>query len=151
MAKGVRVQLIPEANAPHEILGDELRTLQALHCLMDNAIKYSAPLDVVQLQLSAVQVVEGREAVRFTVKDNGAGMGAQTLRSAVLPFVRDTGRINTQVRTGIGAADGKRGGKAPFYPPPPLKRYGQKFLPGLRPINTFFLSLLSVFFFPPIS
>ena len=98
-AKALELLVLPSADSPHEIVGDEARTLQALHCLLDNAVKYSSPAGVVRLRLSKAAA---GDAVCFTVEDSGVGMDAQTLRTATAPFARAAHvPVNTQP-SGLG-------------------------------------------------
>ena len=98
-AKALELLVLPAADSPHYIVGDEARTLQALHCLLDNAVKYSTTAGVVQLRLSTAAA---GAAVCFTVEDSGVGMDAQTLRTATAPFARAArAPVNTQP-SGLG-------------------------------------------------
>ena len=97
-AKALELLVLPAADSPHYIVGDEARTLQALHCLLDNAVKYSTTAGVVRLRLSKA----AGAAVCFTVEDSGVGMDAQTLRTATAPFARAArAPVNTQP-SGLG-------------------------------------------------
>ena len=65
-----------------QITADAGRGKQILFNLLDNAIKFSPRHGVVTLRVQNAAA----ETVKFTVTDNGPGMGAEEARIALQPF-----------------------------------------------------------------
>ena len=76
--KDLKLQFLPSIETPHNIIGDEQRTLSVLYCLLHNAVKCSFSGGVVKLLSSEVELPDGSYAVQFTVQDSGVGMDAET-------------------------------------------------------------------------
>lgn len=108
--KELRRQLIQENSV--RIIADKLPTLQTyraiftqiLHCLIDNAIKYTRPEVHPVIEISAT---EKETAWLFAVKDNGIGIDKQFFEKIFVIFQRLHNK-NEYIGTGIGLAITKR-------------------------------------------
>ena len=80
------------------VIGDEVRLLEAMKNLVNNALKYSPHGETVE-----VRVTRSEEEVRFSVSDNGPGLGEEDLDHLFKPFQRLTHQpTDGEVSLGLG-------------------------------------------------
>ncbi len=95
-AKSQRFELSRPQSLPR-LYGDPFLIRQALVNVVTNAIKYTPPRGLIQLQAG---LVEGH--VVFSVQDNGLGIAAEHLPHLFEPFQHDHIRSDGQVGSGLG-------------------------------------------------
>jgi len=95
-AKSQRFELSRPQSLPR-LYGDPFLIRQALVNVVTNAIKYTPPRGLIQLQ---VELAEGH--VVFSVQDNGLGIAAEHLPHLFEPFQHDHIRSDGQVGSGLG-------------------------------------------------
>jgi signal transduction histidine kinase len=83
---------------PMLVKADFRRLRQVLLNLLGNAAKFTHE-GLVEFEVSAGQGSAGRVRLRFTIRDNGIGIGADKLESLLEPFVRGS---NVEQREGKG-------------------------------------------------
>lgn len=90
----VQLQIPPQ---PVAALADATHLRQALVNLLDNAVKYSEPGDLIQLSLK-----KQKENVRIEVRDGGIGIAPEQLDSIFERFYRADEARHRQGGTGLG-------------------------------------------------
>lgn len=91
-------------NLPAKIIGLKTPLKQTVHCLLDNAIKYSKPTIS---PIVEVDVVEDERCWTFKVKDNGVGIDNQFFDKIFIIFQRLHNRDEYD-GTGVGLAISKK-------------------------------------------
>ena len=96
------VEVIVKKMEPATVTGDELRLRELVLNLVDNAVKYSHPGGVVE-----IEVVRDK-TVRVSVSDKGIGIPAELQPRIFDPFYRtDEARAHAKEGTGLGLAISK--------------------------------------------
>jgi two-component system phosphate regulon sensor histidine kinase PhoR len=110
LAQAANVQIeIAEPTSLPNVAGDRDELFQALHHLVDNAIKYGRPQTMVTLELGTRRANPGEPgpspAVYFAVKDRGEGIAREHLPRLTERFYRvDVRRSRAIGGTGLGLA-----------------------------------------------
>lgn len=78
--------MMPDAQTPLFILGDEGRLREALGNIVDNAIKYTPAGGIVSLEIRG----ENHDTVHLRVRDNGVGITDVDMPHVFMPFYRGT-------------------------------------------------------------
>jgi len=92
------------ADVPHNVRGDPTRVRQVLTNLVGNAIKFTEEGEVV-LSVSAAGGDEGRERVRFVVRDTGIGIAPEQRAAIFDEFTQaDASMTRRYGGTGLGLA-----------------------------------------------
>jgi len=104
-AKGLTLSLNGQAGALEQILlGDPLRLGQALHHLLDNALKFTHQGGVT-LDAALVSKAEGVCTLRIRVADTGIGIATEHTQSLFEPFVQAEEPLTKHYQgTGLGLA-----------------------------------------------
>jgi PAS domain S-box-containing protein len=106
--KGLELACRIAPDVPDALLGDPGRLRQVLVNLVGNAIKFTELGEVV-VDVAAVGRDEGAAALRFAVRDTGAGIPADKLPSLFQPFVQLDGSLTRKYEgTGLGLAISSR-------------------------------------------
>jgi signal transduction histidine kinase/DNA-binding response OmpR family regulator len=103
-AAGKRLELVVdvEPTLPARVLGDPQRMRQCLLNLLGNAIKFTETGEVV-LAASRETQADGREYIRFEVRDTGIGIAADALERLFQPFTQaDSSTTRRFGGTGLG-------------------------------------------------
>ncbi|MEY2447015.1 MAG: two-component system, sensor histidine kinase and response regulator [Acidimicrobiaceae bacterium] len=102
--KGLELVALVDSNVPAVVGGDPGRVRQVLTNLVGNAIKFTASGKIV-VRVSAADVMNGVNIVRFEVSDTGVGIAIDKLASIFQPFVQaDTSTSRKFGGTGLGLA-----------------------------------------------
>jgi PAS domain S-box-containing protein len=106
--KGLELACHIAPDVPEALVGDPGRLRQVLVNLVGNAIKFTERGEVV-VDVAAVGWAEGAAALRFAVRDTGAGIPADKLPSLFQPFVQADGSLTRKYEgTGLGLAISSR-------------------------------------------
>ena len=104
IAKGLRLEigtLPPGAGA--EVLGDSTRTRQILLNLLNNAIKFTDSGEVGLAVTLLDPAADGRQRLRFQVRDSGCGIAPEALGQLFRPFQQADSSITPKYGgTGLG-------------------------------------------------
>jgi CheY-like chemotaxis protein/nitrogen-specific signal transduction histidine kinase len=93
-----------DANVPHRVLGDPSRIRQCLMNFVSNAVKFTREGEVI-VEAWAVHSQAGERVLRFTVRDTGIGISADTLGKLFSPFVQADASTSREFGgTGLGLA-----------------------------------------------
>lgn len=106
--KGIRLELLQDANLPQKIMGDPLRLSQVLTNLLSNAVKFTQEGEV-KVRVSLLRDAAGYCLVEFSVQDTGIGIPANMQEAIFESFTQ--GSSDTSRRfggTGLGLAISKR-------------------------------------------
>lgn len=96
--KGIRLEV--QADEPVRVTGDEVRLIQVMMNLMDNAINYTNDGGTIRITVQAEQ-----ENARLMVSDTGSGIAPEHLPHIFERFYRvDPARSRTAGGTGLGLA-----------------------------------------------
>lgn len=96
--KGITLEVL--ANEPATVLGDEVRLIQVIMNLIDNALNYTNAGGIVKLEV----VVQNNSAI-LTVRDTGIGIAPEHLEHIFERFYRvDPARSRAAGGTGLGLA-----------------------------------------------
>lgn len=92
------------------LMADKLRINQVLINLLSNAVKYTPAGGRIEMRVEELpQVVKRYSHIRFTIRDNGMGMGEDYLKVIFDPFTREETSAKSQIQgTGLGMAITKR-------------------------------------------
>jgi len=96
------------SDTPEAVSGDQLRLLQVLNNLMNNAVKFT---ESGAIHLTVEPVCTNNESVtlRFEVRDTGIGISKEQVGSLFQPFTQVDGSITRQFGgTGLGLAISRR-------------------------------------------
>jgi len=100
--KGLALAMTVAPDVPRQLIGDPLRLTQVLCNLVSNAIKFTER-GAVSVEVSSSGRTDGIARLRFTVKDNGIGIGPETLARLFQPFVQGDSSITRRYGgTGLG-------------------------------------------------
>ena len=103
-AKRLTLRLEPLPADVHALVGDAQRLSQILHNLVGNAIKFTAVGEVV-LAVGVISRDAGHVRLRFTVRDTGIGISADTIARLFDAFVQADASTSRQFGgTGLGLA-----------------------------------------------
>ena len=104
-AKGLELDSLVAANAPHVIFSDGLRVRQILLNLLGNAIKFT-PSGRVSVEAESL---DGGTTMRFTVIDTGIGIDPVLQQSLFNPFTQADASITRRFGgTGLGLSISKK-------------------------------------------
>ena len=106
--KGLKLFLEIASDTPEAVSGDQLRLLQVLNNLMNNAVKFT---ESGAIHLTVEPVCTNNESVtlRFEVRDTGIGISKEQVGSLFQPFTQVDGSITRQFGgTGLGLAISRR-------------------------------------------
>lgn len=100
-AKSQRYDVV--GDLPHDnLIGDQLRLNQILLNLLTNAVKYTPEGGRIKLSIKEVPYrIKNMVRLRFTVSDNGIGMGEEFMKKLFNPFEQE---VHTNGGTGLGLA-----------------------------------------------
>ncbi|MBI1397942.1 MAG: response regulator [Betaproteobacteria bacterium] len=102
--KGLALIWSAAPNVPERLVGDPNRLRQILLNLLSNAVKFT-PDGEVELEAQLLETHESRSRFRFSVRDTGIGMHAQTRENLFQAFFQaDTGITRQFGGTGLGLA-----------------------------------------------
>jgi signal transduction histidine kinase/CheY-like chemotaxis protein len=106
--KSVAVSCVVDPDLPRLVRGDPGRLRQVLHNLVGNAIKFTKEGEVT-VGVSYLGAREGRELVRFAVRDTGIGIPAEKLAAVFEDFMQaDASTTRQYGGTGLGLAISRR-------------------------------------------
>ena len=94
----------PRFDAPHVVHADRTRVKQVLLNLLTNAIKYNHEHGTVGVSCTAA----GRDRVRVSIRDSGAGLTPDEIAQLFQPFNRLGQEAGAEEGTGIGLVVAKR-------------------------------------------
>ena len=98
------IEIRTELSASSDVLADRGKLRQVLLNLLSNALKFSPELSVLHIGAEDAQ-----GAVRFWVRDEGAGMDESLLARLFQPFVQgESALVKKHQGTGLGLAISKR-------------------------------------------
>ncbi len=105
-AKNQTFEIFSSSVIPDHLQADKLRINQILINLLSNAVKYTPEGGHIQMRLDELpRVDDNYSRIRFTVSDNGIGMGEEYQRVIFEPFTRENTEIIRQIQgTGLGMA-----------------------------------------------
>jgi signal transduction histidine kinase/CheY-like chemotaxis protein len=92
------VMTYPQFEIAHYVMADRTRLKQILINLLFNAVKYNTPGGSVIVECT----LPGRDAVRISVRDTGAGLTPEQLTQLFQPFNRLGRESGSEEGTGIG-------------------------------------------------
>jgi two-component system sensor histidine kinase/response regulator len=104
LAAEKQLQLIIDVDpvVPARVLGDPLRIRQCLMNFVSNAVKFTRRGEVV-VTVTLAQPISDEPALRFSVRDSGIGISAETLGKLFQPFVQaDVSTSREFGGTGLG-------------------------------------------------
>ncbi|HUB31459.1 MAG TPA: response regulator [Bryobacteraceae bacterium] len=100
--KGLAFEAAIEPTLPCVILGDMRRLRQVLHCLLDNAIKFTSAGEV-RLEAGLGGDSPASKAILFRVRDTGSGIQPKMVNHLFAPFTQaDTGSTRAHGGLGLG-------------------------------------------------
>ncbi len=102
-AKGIALDVQVSPEIPRRLVGDSLRLGQVLINLVGNAIKFTER-GRVEIGVQQVQAAgEGKLSIRFTVEDEGVGIGPEQMSRLFKPFSQADGSTTRKYGgTGLG-------------------------------------------------
>nr|WP_298717180.1 response regulator [uncultured Steroidobacter sp.] len=101
-AKNLELVVHIHPDVPDRVVGDPQRIRQCLINLISNAIKFTRAGEIV-IEVSSVDLRDGRPRCRFEVRDTGIGIAAGTLQNLFQPFVQaDSSTTRHFGGTGLG-------------------------------------------------
>ena len=102
--KGLELAYLIEENVPTQLIGDPTRLHQILVNLIGNAVKFTARGEVV-LNVSRESEGNRRVRLRFSVRDTGIGVSAESKKNLFQPFKQaDNSTTRKFGGTGLGLA-----------------------------------------------
>ncbi len=102
--KRLELLIEPFSSVPGSLVGDPLRLGQVLTNLCSNAIKFSNSGEIV-ISVTALECVDTRITLRFSVRDKGIGMTAAQIDRLFQPFTQaDSSTTRNYGGTGLGLA-----------------------------------------------
>ena len=105
--KGVELLVELDEASRDRFIGDELRIRQVLSNLVSNAVKFTARGEV-RLSVTGAPLPDGRERVRFAVRDTGIGFPPDAAETLFERFEQADGSVTRQYGgTGLGLAISK--------------------------------------------
>ncbi|MBJ7411405.1 MAG: PAS domain S-box protein [Phenylobacterium sp.] len=105
--KGVELLVELDAASRDRFIGDELRIRQVLSNLVSNAVKFTARGEV-RLSVTCAPLPDGRERVRFAVRDTGIGFPPDAAETLFERFEQADGSVTRRYGgTGLGLAISK--------------------------------------------
>jgi CheY-like chemotaxis protein len=100
--KGLELTLSRDADAPNQLIGDQLRMRQILTNLLGNALKFTKQ-GKVSLAVRQIDANDAGVTLDFCVKDSGIGMTPEQLACLFQPFVQADNSITRRFGgTGLG-------------------------------------------------
>jgi signal transduction histidine kinase len=107
-AKGIGLDLRCAPDLPEVLRGDPLRLRQVLLNLIANAVKFTEQ-GAVEVEIARLKTGMRLVLLRFTVRDSGIGMDAETLEALFEPFSQgDASTTRRYGGTGLGLAISQR-------------------------------------------
>lgn len=80
--------IVYDASLPHYLWGDWFRLQQILVCLLSNAVKFTAPGDMIWLRCKGIPKTERDIVLSIEVEDTGIGIASDKLDAIFEPFNR---------------------------------------------------------------
>ncbi len=103
-SKGLVLEVLPLQQVPDVLRGDPTRLSQALLNLLSNAVKFT-DRGRVELEVRALEPLDGRLQLRFAVRDTGIGVPPDQVGQLFSAFVQgDTSMTRRFGGTGLGLA-----------------------------------------------
>ena len=103
-SKGLVLEVLPLQHLPDLLRGDPTRLSQALLNLLSNAVKFT-DRGRVELEVQALEPLDGRLQLRFAVRDTGIGVPPDQVGQLFSAFVQgDTSMTRRFGGTGLGLA-----------------------------------------------
>ncbi|NBG88674.1 PAS domain-containing sensor histidine kinase [Isachenkonia alkalipeptolytica] len=100
--KGIELEVILQEGLPEEVCLDSTRIHQVLENLVSNGIKFTEK-GRVELWAGSDQDEDGKERLRFQVRDTGIGIAPEGLTQLFTPFYQgDNQQIHNERGTGLG-------------------------------------------------
>ena len=96
-AREVRIELAPDTN-DFRLSVDRIRMKQSLAGLLENAVKFSSPGQIV----SVAWTMTGEGGLQIMITDYGVGMNEEEIRRALQPFERAAETGNVVETNGVG-------------------------------------------------
>ena len=108
-ARGLTLSIGDDPAYPlHNFVGDAPRLKKALHCLIDNAIKYT-PQGRISLRYAYTRQEDESYLIRIEVHDTGIGIADDSLTKIFDPFIQaDSSSTRAYGGTGLGLSIAKR-------------------------------------------
>jgi signal transduction histidine kinase len=107
-AKELQLKFAVDPSIPSTLYGDPIRIRQALHNIALNAIKFTE-VGSVEIRADIQSKTDDLAVVRFSVKDTGIGVNAETQARLFEPFVQGDGTTTRKYGgTGLGLSIVKR-------------------------------------------
>lgn len=108
VAKGLTLNFSVDSSVPAKLYGDPKRIRQALHNLAQNAVKFTEAGEV-EILADMQSSNDDLAVIRFTVRDTGIGINAETQSRLFEPFVQGDGSTTRKYGgTGLGLSIVKR-------------------------------------------
>ena len=106
-AKHLQLLCSVDDDVPAQITGDPARLQQVLHCLVDNAVKFTAQGSV-QIHVHIESTEDDNIVLWFSVRDTGIGMSPENQTQIFQPFSRaDSSETRKFGGTGLGLSVAK--------------------------------------------
>lgn len=106
--KGLDFNVLIEEGVPKQIYGDSVRLAQIITNLVNNAIKFTE-YGSVQLHLSALNLDEIHDDLKFAITDTGKGIVKDKIPTLFEPFTQEDTSINRQYGgSGLGLSIAKQ-------------------------------------------
>ncbi len=107
-AKGLEFRSTFTGEMPAVVRGDPLRVCQVIQNLLSNAVKFTER-GLVNYQVDATRINDGKVAFAFSVKDSGAGIAPGDLERLFQPFTQaDASSTRRFGGTGLGLTIARR-------------------------------------------
>jgi signal transduction histidine kinase len=89
---------------PVMVLADRTRISQVIGHLLNNAIKYSPPASLIEIDFAPASLVNGAPALQVSVRDHGVGIPEGELEAVFESFTQSTRTKTGAGGTGLGLA-----------------------------------------------
>ena len=102
-SKGLLLKRSSDAQISAAVLVDPVRLRQILSNFVGNALKFTPQGGSIEICAELIERFEGKDRVRFTVKDTGIGISAEQQQRLFQPFTQGEGDTNRRYGgTGLG-------------------------------------------------
>lgn len=102
-AKNINFKMKLPTYVGKDIMVDRLRFNQIFFNLLSNAVKFTPEGGTVEFYTEKLLVVNGKQGLRFVVKDNGVGMSEEFQKSLYTPFTQEKSFMSEKSKgTGLG-------------------------------------------------
>ncbi|WP_428898362.1 PAS domain S-box-containing protein [Parelusimicrobium proximum] len=107
--KNINFDVRVDAFNPSSFTTDPLRLRQVLINLLGNAVKFTPELGSIVFAVNKLEHKDGKDLIRFSVKDNGIGIAKEALEQIFKPFEQGGGMVSQKYGgTGLGLAISER-------------------------------------------